>query len=151
MTLDITIRKALIEDAPSFLPLIEQLGYPLSLEILKAQFEVFTKQDGYEIFLAEKAGIVVGWVAWSKSYLFVSPTTRIHIEGLVVDKNFRGEGIGRKLMEKAEEFAKQSSPCIVDLTSGLRRAKDGSHDFYQSMGYYNEGYMAKLYLRKEIF
>jgi hypothetical protein len=39
---------------------------------------------------------------------------------------------------------------IIDLTSGLRRAKAGSHEFYKNLGYKNEGYMAKLYLRKEL-
>jgi len=53
-------------------------------------------------------------------------------------------------MNQVEEFAQQISPCIIDLTSGLRRAKDGSHDFYKSLGFNNEGYMSKLYLRKEI-
>ncbi|MGQ3887536.1 GNAT family N-acetyltransferase [Legionella sp. CNM-1927-20] len=118
MTLNLIIRKAVIEDVPSFLPLMDQLGYPQPLEILKAQFEIFSKQEGYEIFLADKAGTIIGWVAWSKSYLFVTPTTRIHIEGLVVDKKFRGQDIGRKLMKKVEEVAQQLSPCIVDLTSG---------------------------------
>ena len=150
MTTDLIIRKALINDVPNLLPLMDQLGYSQPIEILRAQFDIFSKQEGYGIFLADKAGAIVGWVAWSKSYLFVSPTTRIHIEGLVVDKAFRGHGIGRKLMNQVEELAQQISPCIIDLTSGLRRAKDGSHDFYKSLGYNNEGYMSKLYLRKEI-
>ncbi|HHY0700115.1 TPA: GNAT family N-acetyltransferase, partial [Legionella anisa] len=81
-------------------------------------------------------------------YLFVSETTRFHIEGLVVDQGYRNQGIGKKLMITVEEFARQFSPCIIDLTSGLRRAKEGSHDFYKSLGYQNEGHMAKLYLRK---
>ncbi|STX83883.1 acetyltransferase [Legionella donaldsonii] len=51
-------------------------------------------------------------------------------------------------MITVEEFARKFSPCIIDLTSGLRRAKEGSHDFYKSLGYQNEGHMAKLYLRK---
>lgn len=150
MTTDIIIRKALVNDVPNLLPLMEQLGYSHSIDTLRVQFDFFTKQEGYGVFLADKAGAIVGWVAWSKSYLFVSPTTRIHIEGLVVDKAFRGHGIGRKLMKRVEELAQQISPCIIDLTSGLRRAKDGSHDFYKSLGYHNEGHMAKLYLRKEI-
>ncbi len=150
MAADVIIRKALISDVPNLLPLMEQLGYAQPLEVLMAQFEVFSKQEDYGIFLADKGDVIVGWVAWSKSHLFVSPTTRIHIEGLVVDKKFRGEGIGRKLMNQVEVFAQEISPCIIDLTSGLRRAKDGSHDFYKSLGYHNEGYMAKLYLRKEV-
>ncbi len=53
-------------------------------------------------------------------------------------------------MAFVEKIAKKYSPVIIDLTSGLRRAKDGSHEFYKSIGYQNEGHMAKLYLRKEI-
>ncbi|MBA2708992.1 MAG: GNAT family N-acetyltransferase [Tatlockia sp.] len=150
MKTDIVIRKAFDNDIPDLLPLMNQLGYPQTSETLRARFEVYSKQEDYGIFLAEKAGAIAGCVAWSKSHLFVSATTRLHIEGLVVDKEFRGNGIGRKLMKQVEEFAQHISPCIIDLTSGLRREKDGSHDFYKSIGYHNEGYMAKLYLRKEI-
>ncbi|MBA2648075.1 MAG: GNAT family N-acetyltransferase [Legionella sp.] len=144
MTSECIIRKALIDDMPNLLPLMEQLGYSQSLEVLRAQFDIFTKQENYGIFLADITGMIVGWVAWSKSHLFISPTIRLHIEGLVVDKAFRGHGIGKKLMNQVEDLAQQISPCIIDLTSGLRRAKDGSHDFYKSLGYHNEGHMAKF-------
>ena len=55
-----------------------------------------------------------------------------------------------KRMEFVEEIARSFCPVIIDLTSGLRRAKDGTHGFYKKLGYNNEGSMAKLYLRKEI-
>jgi len=47
-----------------------------------------------------------------------------------------------------EAFAEQFSPVIIDLTSGARRAADGSHEFYKNLGYANEGPKAKLYFRK---
>ncbi|CZL28831.1 GNAT family N-acetyltransferase [Legionella pneumophila] len=150
MPTELIIRNALIDDVPHLLPLMEQLGYPQSPEELQKRLELFTGQLHFGVLLAEIAGKAVGWVAWSKSHLFVSATTRIHIEGLVVDQNHRGKGIGKKLMIAIEEFARQFSPCIIDLTSGLRRVKDGSHDFYKSLGYHNEGHMAKLYLRKTL-
>jgi histone acetyltransferase (RNA polymerase elongator complex component) len=53
-------------------------------------------------------------------------------------------------MLHAEQFAKDHHGKVMDLTSGLRRAKDGSHDFYKSLGYKNHGYFEKLYLRKEL-
>jgi len=93
---------------------------------------------------------IAGLVAWSRSSLFVSDSTRFHIEGLVVASRYRGQGIGKMLMKFVEDIAKESSPAIIDLTSGLRRAKAGSHEFYKNLGYKNEGYMAKLYLRKEL-
>jgi len=148
MSVELIIRKAIIDDAQHLHPLMEQLGYPQSPDELQRRLELFTNELHYGVLLAEIAGKVVGWIAWSKSYLFVSEITRFHIEGLVVDQGYRNQGIGKKLMITVEEFARQFSPCIVDLTSGLRRAKEGSHDFYKSLGYQNEGHMAKLYLRK---
>lgn len=53
-------------------------------------------------------------------------------------------------MQFVENYARQFSPAIIDLTSGLRRASEGTHEFYKKLGYKNEGLMAKLYLRKEI-
>jgi hypothetical protein len=45
-----------------------------------------------------------------------------------------------------EAIAAQHAPVIIELTSGLRRASDGSHAFYKRLGYQNEGPAAKLYL-----
>lgn len=48
-----------------------------------------------------------------------------------------------------EQVAQNYSPVIVDLTSGMRRAQDGTHVFYRKLGYCNDGVSEKLYLRKE--
>jgi GNAT superfamily N-acetyltransferase len=80
----------------------------------------------------------------------ISDATRFSIVGIVVSTNHRNMGIGKKLMKFVEDIAKQHSPAIIDLTSGLRRAHDGTHEFYKRIGYKNEGPMAKLYLRKEL-
>jgi N-acetylglutamate synthase-like GNAT family acetyltransferase len=144
------IRKAKKEDIPALLPLMEQLGYPQDLQKIEESFALFISQKDYGIAVAEQEGRLVGWVAWSKSMSFVTSKARIRIEGLVVDTPYRGQGLGKKLMIYVEDVAKHFSPCIIELTSGLRRAKDGSHKFYQTLGYHNEGFMAKLYLRKEV-
>jgi N-acetylglutamate synthase-like GNAT family acetyltransferase len=146
----VVIRKAKEEDVPLLLPLLEQLGYPHVLKDLQKRFELFAAQEGYGVAVAEQEGKIIGWVAWSRSFAFVVPKVRFHIEGLVVDISYRTQGVGKQLMTYVEDVAKQHRPCIIDLTSGKRRAKDGSHEFYKALGYQNEGYMAKAYLRKEI-
>jgi GNAT superfamily N-acetyltransferase len=144
------IRNAALTDIPGILPLLAQLGYPCTLEDLQTRFIKFLDNTGYGVAVCEINSEVAGCVAYSKSQLFVSNAVRLHIEGLIVGENHRGKGIGKKLMLFVEEIAKNHSPAIVDLTSGLRRASDGSHEFYNKLGYRNEGYMAKLYLRKEL-
>jgi len=144
------IRMATKSDITALLPLMDQLGYPTPLPQLEERFENFIKLDGYGIAVAITMSRIVGWIAWSQSKTFISDKTRVHIEGLVVDQEYRGRGIGKKLVNFVEKFAKQFSPVIIDLTSSLRREKDGSHEFYKTLGYHNEGPMAKLYLRKEL-
>jgi ribosomal protein S18 acetylase RimI-like enzyme len=93
---------------------------------------------------------IVGFVAWSQSNLFVSEKIIIHIEGIAVDKIYRDQNIGKQLMQFVEDHVQKFSGAIIDLTSGLRRASEGTHEFYAKLGYKNEGLMTKLYLRKEI-
>lgn len=145
----ILIRPATQNDLPELLPLMEQWGYSIDLETMKKQFDLFCNQNDYGVAVAELENKIVGWIAWSKSIMFL-PKTRIHLEGLVVDSNYRKKGIGKKLIDYIEKIAKQFSPCIIDLTSGKRRAKEGTHKFYEKLGYKNEGPRAKLYLRKEV-
>lgn len=144
------IRNATKDDLPGILPLLAELGYPTSLDILTVRFEKFLMHANYGVALCELDHQILGFVAWTKATLFVLDADKFHIEALVVATEHRGCGIGEKLMRFVEEIAKASSPSIIDLTSGVRRAKDGTHAFYKRLGYKNEGHMAKLYLRKEL-
>lgn len=144
------IRNAELSDIIDLLPLLEQLGYPTTKELLEKRFTKFLSNEGYGVAVACMNNKIVGFVAWSQSNLFVSDKIRIHIEGIAVDKNYRGQNAGKQLMQFVENHAQKSSPAIIDLTSGMRRANEGSHEFYKKLGYKNEGFMAKLYLRKEI-
>lgn len=146
----ITIRSAEFSDIEALLPLLDQLGYPVTKDKLEQRFIKFLFVEGYGVAVACVSNKIVGFVAFSKSNLFVSDTVRIHVEGIAVDKNHRGKNIGKLLMEFVENYTRQFSPAIIDLTSGLRRASEGTHEFYKNLGYKNEGLMAKLYLRKEI-
>ncbi len=146
----IHIRPATLADVSGLLPLMEQLGYPTTLSILEERFKRFVAQEGHFLVVACKEEHCVGYVAWTYTHTFVADKRRICIEGLVVNEAYRGQGIGKRLMTYVEERAQPYAPCIIGLTSGVRRAKDGTHDFYKALGYRNEGTMAKLYLRKEI-
>ena len=146
----ILVRSAEISDIPTLVPLMDQLGYPVLKHELKLRFKRFTKNNGYGVAVACLENQVVGLVAWSASSVFVLDKVRFHIESIVVDEKYRGYGVGKKLMLYVEDIARKFSPAIIDLTSGLRRAKDGSHEFYKNLGYHNDGHMAKLYLRKEV-
>ncbi len=148
--LRVIIRKATILDVPAILPLIEQLGYPTSEDEFRVRFQRFTQNLGYGVAVASLDNQVVGWVAWSKSELLILAKTRFNIEGLVVDEQHRAKGIGKKLMAFVEEVASTFSPSVIDVTSGVRRAKEGTHEFYKRLGYKHDGPKAKTFFRKEL-
>lgn len=147
---DVLLRRCAIEDLPALLSLLAQLGYPTSQQALEKRFKQFIKNPGYGITVACINQTIVGCIAWSSTWLFISDNVRVHIECLVVDKQYHGLGIGKKLIGSVEQVARNKGPGFIDLTCSLRRAKDGSHAFYQQLGYQNNGEMATLYLRKKI-
>ena len=142
------IRHATIDDTPKLLPLLSELGYPATLEDLNRRFLKFAKNPGYGIAVCEMNEEIAGFIASTTTDHLISDATSI--VGLVVSTSHRGTGICKNLMKFVEDIAKQHSQAIIDLTSGLRRAHDGTHEFYKHIRYKNESHMAKLYLRKEL-
>lgn len=55
------------------------------------------------------------------------------IEDLVVDKKFRGQGIGKKLTEHAIKTARTKNVAFIDLTS--RSSRTAANKLYQKMGF----------------
>lgn len=145
------IRHATINDTPKLLPLLSELGYPATLKDLNRRFLKFVNNPGFGVGVSEMHEEIRGFIAWTKTDHLISDATRFSIVGLVVSTSHRGTGIGKKLIKFVEDIAQQDSPAIIDLISGLRRAKDGTHKFYNRIGYKNEGPMAKIYLRKELW
>jgi ribosomal protein S18 acetylase RimI-like enzyme len=101
----IIIRNAEVIDIEALLPLLDQLGYPTTKELLEKRFARFLANEGYSVAVACVGNKIVGFVAWSKSKLFVSDKIRIHIEGIAVDKNYRSQNIGKRLMQFVENHA----------------------------------------------
>jgi GNAT superfamily N-acetyltransferase len=53
--------------------------------------------------------------------------------GIALDKNHRRNGIGRRLMEEAEEWARKRGCSVVRLWSSS--ARTDAHRFYRALGY----------------
>ncbi len=77
----------------------------------------------------------------------------VHVSLLVVDKNYRGKGFGKKLLSQAEEYAIKKGARFATLETRSYQAPD----FYESQGYkvdfIREGYInntSKIYLSKAL-
>ena len=67
--------------------------------------------------------------------VFVQKMTLTHgiIQEVVVDKSYRGKGLGRKIMERLLYEGKCAEATFIELTSKPNRKE--AHYLYQSMGF----------------
>lgn len=146
---NIVIRCAQPQDADQLLPLMHQLiGYPQSLKSLEERLITYLTSPAYHVFVAEVDNVIVGLVAVYVTHRFIVHGKRCTVEALVVDELCRGHGVGRKLMETVELFAKKSGCSLIDLVTGIQRTD--AHLFYKKMGFRNGGPHKKLYFTKQI-
>jgi GNAT superfamily N-acetyltransferase len=69
------------------------------------------------------------------------------VEDVVVRKDARGQGIGKKMMEFAMRKCRERGCYKVTLSSNLNRID--AHKFYEKLGYQRHGYSFFTNLHKE--
>ena len=131
------IRTATLSDAPSVAHLVSQLGYQTTAPQMESRLQAMLARPEYVLFLAETNHTVIGLVG---AYLTLGleldgPYGRLG--GLVVDEGWRGQGIGRMLLDAVEGWLKGRGASLLLITSGLGRAE--AHRFYRHLGYEETG------------
>jgi len=127
------IRKAAIEDYEDIYRLNKEgLGYDYPVEKTKDKLQVILNLTEDKIFVADHEGKVAGYIHLS-SYECTYCDNLKNIMALVVDEAYRKMGIGRRLIQTAEEWAKESGSKGIRLVSGYNRTT--AHQFYLACGY----------------
>jgi len=129
----VIIRAAEPGDAGRITALCRQLGCPTPPEQVERRIERIRRREEHAVYVAQRpGGDVIGWV-----HVFVRPLLlaepHAQIGGLVVDRDHRRRGVGRRLMERAERWARDSHCRAVSLGSNVIRR--GTHAFYRAIGY----------------
>ncbi len=127
------VRRAAAADADRLAALATGLGYPSSPEEIRRRLSPFESDPDHWVGVAElDTAHVIGWVHACVRRL-VESNPCAEIGGLMVDAGFRGSGVGRVLMEHAEDWARSKGLEAVYLRSNVIR-KD-AHRFYEGLGY----------------
>jgi GNAT superfamily N-acetyltransferase len=126
------LRLATPLDAESITDLTTQLGYPSSFDEIARRLAAILSDPHHAIFIAEVDGMTVGWVHCVVA-LSLTADTPAEISGLVIDQNHRSRGIGRELLCRAEQWAREQKCPTIRLRSNITR--DRAHSFYQNLGY----------------
>jgi GNAT superfamily N-acetyltransferase len=146
------IRNADQEDCESCLKLLYELWSPayeldsirvgrLPPEKLHRIYDCILESPNCEIVVAEKEGKVVAMMDLHFRETFFHGGWTLLIEDLIVDEDYRRQGIGQRMVGLAEEMALKRDCSAVELSSDLYR--EGTHRFWESMGYDIEAYQLR--------
>jgi GNAT superfamily N-acetyltransferase len=119
-------------DLPHVCELNLQLGYSGSIDQVRARFEDVRHRSEQGLFVALFGERPVGWLH-VHSHRSLESEPFAEITGLVVDSNERRRGVGRALVERACEWAKEGGHATLRVHSNVQR-KEAGH-FYPALGF----------------
>lgn len=119
-------------DAPEAALLSGELGYPVALDSMRRRIEYLMTQADHAIFVASYREGVAGWISVAISH-HLCVESRAEITALVVSSGMRSRGIGRLLVERAEQWA--GSRGLDEMLVRSRVSREDAHRFYLREGY----------------
>ena len=128
---DLKIRSANLTDTDSIVSLTIELGYSPMHEEIKSKIKKISKIDEQAVFVAEYEN-VIGWI----HITLVEPLESlpfVEIKGIVVNLNFRGKGIGTKLINEAKKWASSKGLNRIRVRTNIKRTE--TIDYYKKIGF----------------
>ena len=134
---NVTVRAATATDADDLARLCTQLGYAAAPDAMPARLDRLSADPNARAFVAEADGAVAGLITVHLRHTLNHEAPIAQITLLVTEEAVRGRGIGRALVDAAEDWAKSKGTHRINVTTQLSRA--GAHAFYERVGYTHTG------------
>ncbi|GGE23107.1 GNAT family N-acetyltransferase [Psychroflexus salis] len=135
--MDFEIRRALPEDIPSILQLIQELAvYEKEPDAVEVTEEIlfqygFSEEAFFKCYVAEFRKEVIG-MALFYSRFSTWKGRSIHLEDLIVTQKMRGKGVGRALLDEVVAYAHQQKLKRVEWV--VLDWNTSAVEFYNSYG-----------------
>ncbi|GHV32678.1 N-acetyltransferase [Bacteroidia bacterium] len=108
-------------------------GNPLSAEKAERLVENLEKHPKSVVILAETAGIFSGLLVAFENFSTFTVRPMVNIHDVIVRKEYRGQGVGRKLMDALIEEAGKRQCSRITLE--VRHDNDTAQKLYRSLGF----------------
>ena len=112
----------------------KELRYNCEKSLVSKQLENLN-ENREMVFVAELNARVVGFIHVEK-YNVLYLDSMVNILGLAVLSNYQKQGLGRKLIDTAIQWAKEMGIYTLRLNSGINRKE--AHQFYRRIGFGEE-------------
>lgn len=126
------IREIKFSDSTAVRALTAQLGYPLSEKEIERNISVVIESKSHTAFVAEHNEKVIGWIGVSQA-IMIEFNPFCEINGLVIEENYRGQGVGKLLIEQAKRWARERGNATLRVRCNVKRKH--AHEFYQRLGF----------------
>lgn len=128
------VRPVRTTDVPRLTGLLVELGYPSEPEAVTRRLAGILETAAKRILVAvpDDDSRIDGYICVERRSL-LEQDELVEITGLVVDSAARRSGVGRTLVNAAEEWASQQGLHTIVVRSNVERLE--SHPFYEGIGY----------------
>jgi GNAT superfamily N-acetyltransferase len=134
------IRPATLSDAETIKDLFQDLiGHSLSDEDVINRMTHVQNSPIDSLYVYDLDDNIIGVLAFRIRENIEENTRFGEISAIVVDSESRKKGIGKKLMEYAEQLAREKGCIGTWLVSGFGR-EEQAHPFYKELGYTITGF-----------
>lgn len=127
--------------------LSDELGYrDLNKEDSFTRFDKIRNHKSYETFVAVYENRVIGFIGIFKGLAFNvdGKGEYLQVIALAVNSEFQNRGIGSKLLNAVDKYAKSNNIDTISVNSGFHRKK--THTFYEKHGFIKKSYSFIKYL-----
>lgn len=133
-TSPLVIRTARPDDADPVTALLAELGYPdNNVDSVRVRLQTWADASHATVLLAQDGSRIIGVAAVAATPYLEREGNWGRIVTLVVAATCRGRGIGRRLVEAAENAARGYGCVAMEVTSA--RGRTDAHAFYRNLGY----------------
>jgi len=129
---NVRIRSPRAADAEQLAALNRELGYATESREIVSRIKRVSKLSEHFIAVAEIESGVIGWVQ-AEHRFSMETGEKAELVGLVVSAGARRGGVGRLLVQAAEEWAVDRGLRSMVVRSNVVRPE--SHSFYKRIGY----------------
>lgn len=137
----VSLRPASDADLATLASLLSELDgdVMLPLHTVRDTWQAIREVPGYECYLAEIDGAVVGTLSMIIFPVFSQRAANKEaiVEAVVIKRSMRSQGIGRAMLQAAMNIAAAQGAYKLALSSNMRRTD--AHRFYQTVGFAQHG------------
>ncbi len=133
----ISVRDAVPADAEALARLCRQLGYPTAADVMPRRLAKLASDSNARAIVAASEELVVGLATVHVRYTLNHEAPIAQLTLLVVDEQQRTRGIGRSLVEAAEQWARSRGAKRIVVTTAVHRTD--AHLFYEKLQFTHTG------------